>query len=217
MKKLIIVMLLIVVCLPVITHAQSHGYRDNQCNSNEVRTLFGQNAGNGGYIGFTMGYSIIADRNAMVLGGRGAYIMGHSLGLGLGGYAFINEPIYDGFSNLYFNLAGGYGGFLIEPIIFGKWPVHLSFPVLFGAGAVAWTSYSDDFFERWDTYDPLLEDASAFLVLEPAAELEFNLVRWMRLSFYTSYRYTTRLDLLDVSPWSLNGWNAGMTLKLGSF
>jgi len=111
--------------------------------NNEIRTLFSKNQSNGGYGAFTMSYSKIGGYDALVTGGRGAFIFDHVLAIGLGGYGFVNNLNSDyhnpGSSSTTRNLslAGGYGGFLIEPIIAGKSPVHLSFPILIGGGGVA--------------------------------------------------------------------------------
>jgi hypothetical protein len=120
---------------------------------------------------------------------------------------------------VYYNLAGGYGGFIIEPIIMGRWPIHISFPVLIGAGGVALTSYNEDLFSQYgDRYDVYLEEAVAFFVAEPGVELELNLVRWMRLAFFGNYRYTTNLiSTGSINENALNTWSAGITLKVGKF
>ncbi len=50
------------------------------------------------------------------------------------------------------------------------------------------------------------------------AELEFNLVRWMRLAFFGNYRYTSKLfSSGNINENALNGWSAGITLKVGGF
>ena len=165
-----------------------------------------------------MGYTEVDGRSGLLIGGRGEWIIGHGLGLGIGGYGLINEPEFNVNDNLYYNLAGGYGGFIMEPIIFGRWPVHVSFPILIGAGGVALTSFNEDFVNSFDPYESLYNDAFAFFVVEPGGELEFNLVRWMRLSFYYNYRYTTKLiSSGSINENALNGWSAGVTLKVGSF
>lgn len=186
-------------------------------DDDEVRTLFGPDAGNGGYGALSFGYTQVEGRHALLAGGRGAWIIGRGLGLGIGGFGFINEPEFDAGTNLYYNLSGGYGGVLVEPIVMGKWPVHISLPLLAGAGAVARTSFSDMLMVQGEPYDAYLEEATLFLVAEPGVELEFNLLRWMRLSLFGSYRFTTNLNMIDVRPNALVGWNAGMTIKVGVF
>ena len=217
MKKSYVVLLLAFCSIAVFSQEKYAGTRENRSGSNEVRTIFGPHRGNGGYGALSFGYTEIDGRGALLMGGRGEWVVGHGFGLGIGGYGFINEPEYSAPDDLYYNLSGGYGGFFMEPIIMGKWPVHISLPMLLGVGAVARTSFSEDVFAQSEPYDVYLEEASLFLVAEPGAELEFNLLRWMRLSFFGSYRFTTTINMIDVDPSALVGWNAGITLKIGIF
>ena len=182
-----------------------------------MQTLFDPHAGSGGYGAFSIGYTTINSQDALLIGGRGEWVIGHGFGLGLGGYGFINDPIYNPVDQLNYSLAGGYGGLVLEPILFGWFPVHLSLPTLVGAGGVANTSYSADWYDPYQYYDGYVEEASAFFVAEFGAELEFNLVRFFRLAVFGSYRYTSDIIMADIPVDALRGWSAGMTFKFGSF
>lgn len=219
MKKVLLILIVALVLIPVFGQTDSTKAKKHQdYYPKEIKTLFGPNAGSGGYGAITLGYSLVDGRNALLLGGRGEWVIGHGLGLGVGGYGFVNDPIYNASDNFYYSLAGGYGGFIIEPIIFGRWPIHISLPVLIGAGGVALTSYSQDIFLQIEPYDTYFEDAAAFFVAEPGVELELNLVKWMRLAFFGNYRYTTNLmSTGSINENALNGWSAGVTMKIGSF
>lgn len=217
MKK-VSILLMILVAIPLYSQTVKEQDERVENRNKEYRTLLDQSAGNGGYGALTLGYTMIDGRNGLLMGGRGEWIIGHGLGLGFGGYGFINDPTYNVDDNLYYSLTGGYGGFVIEPIIMGRWPVHIALPVLLGAGGVALTSYSDEVFMQLEPYDVFLEDASAFLVAEPGIELELNMVRWMRLAFFGSYRFTTNIvSMGSINDKAINGWSAGITFKVGSF
>ncbi len=217
MKRIFIIASIAFYFLPLF----SQEYRGSEGNyrerPREVKTIFGPNVGNGGYGALSLGYTLIDGRNAILTGGRGEWIVGHGLGLGIGGFGFINDPEFNATDNLYYNLSGGYGGFIMEPILMGRWPVHISLPVLLGAGAVARASFSEDFLAQMDPYDAYLEEATLFLVAEPGVELEINLLRWMRMAFFGNYRFTTKLLMIDVNEAALVGWSAGVTLKVGIF
>lgn len=193
---------------------------DNK-NEQEYRTLFGgDKTTHGGYGGLSVNYSQIDGKDAILVGARGAWVINHGIALGIGGYGFANDMSYEksfyGYTDNY-SLAGGYGGLIIEPIIGAKWPVHVSLPVLIGAGGVAYIN------QYWNTYDepyhyePYAQEADAFFVVEPGIELEFNMVKFMRIAFGGYYRFTSNLALADTEKDILNGFSAGVTLKFGKF
>lgn len=190
---------------------------DSNKEKSEIKTLFGSGKSQGAYVGFTMNYGLIDKQEALSLGGRLMWVVDHGMGLGFGGYGFANNIYMENVVNNHgYNLVGGYGGVFIEPIVAPKSPIHVSFPMLFGVGGVA---YNSDYTwnssgNNWDYYT---EDASAFLVGEPGVELELNMVRFIRLSLGVSYRYTLGLNLVNTKKDVLNGLSGGMTLKLGKF
>lgn len=204
---------LLLIFILAISFAKAQDSYEND----EVKTIFSRNQSNGGYGAFTIGYSNIGGHDALVTGGRGAFIFSHSLAIGLGGYGFVNNLDYDHYNtsnNL--SLAGGYGGFLIEPIIAGKSPVHVSFPILIGGGAVSLVDmYGWDY---WGQPQPGYEyDYDSFFVIEPAVELEFNLARFFRLAAAVSYRHTSEIQMRQTDVDALRGFNYGLTFKFGKF
>jgi len=217
MKKYILLFSLTFFFLSLFSQHGENAGTSNANERDELKTIIGPDVSNGGYGALSLGYTQIEGQHAFLTGGRGAWIIGHKLGLGLAGYGFINDPVFDDLERLYYNLSGGYGAFLIEPILFGRWPVHLSFPILAGAGGIARASFSEDLFTQGEPAEAYLEEATLFLIAEPGAELEFNLLQWMRLSVFGSYRFTSNLNMIDVGPNALVGWSAGVTLKVGIF
>jgi hypothetical protein len=114
-----------------------------------------------------------------------------------------------------YQISGGYGGFILEPIIGAKSPVHLSFPVLIGAGGVAYSRHWQDE-DHYDSKNRTHEDSDAFFVLEPGVELEFNMVKFFRLGLSVSYRHTSEIKLRykDGTPGAPNPNKIGSTSKL---
>ena len=208
MKKPVILSVLI------ILFTSSAFCQDN--NKDEFKTLFGDYHPRGFYGAFTVGYSEIDQKQAVVFGGRFEWIVSHSVGLGFGGSGFINEYHYDPALNQDVFLTGGYGGFYVEPIVLPNFPVHISFPILFGAGGVSYIT------EEMDNYHNMIEDTEAFLIAEPGAEIELDLTRNFRLALGASYRFTTPFDVgapgtTPVSSKSIEGWTYMMTFKFGRF
>ena len=191
--------------------------QDKNENPDQIRTLFGNNQSNGGYGAFTVAYSKIDGSDAIVSGIRGGFIFHHALTIGAGGYGFINNiNSYGSSDNPGLSLSGGYGGLLIEPIVWGKNPVHLSFPVLIGGGGVALVNLND--WENMGHHYPYDEvDYDTYFVIEPSAEVELNLARWFRLAAAVSYRYTSAIQIINTDENVLRGFNYGVTFKFGKF
>ncbi len=228
--------LLIVVALAISFYSFSQENADVfDENTDEIKTLFGDKAVHGGYGGFSVRYTEINNQEGLVIGGRGAWIMNHAFSIGAAGYGFFNEaspaPINLGMDEDY-RIGGGYGGLLIEPIIAGKFPVHISLPVLIGAGGLV---YTKDYRDTWNSmnneeWEPYHEDADAFFIIEPGVELEFNLLKFVRVSFGAYHRFTSEIILesdMEVSDPSistelaprdvLNNFTFGFALKFGKF
>jgi len=220
MKKITTLVVLLALAMPTLMAQEgeeSQPQEKQKKNPGEVQTLFDPHSGSGGYGALSIGYTQINSKDAILIGGRGAWVIGHGFGLGMGGYGFINDPTYNPVDQLNYSLAGGYGGLLLEPILFGWFPVHLSFPILVGAGGVASTSYSANWNDPYEYYDGYVEEATAFFVADLGVEVEFNLVRFFRLAIFGSYRYTSDIIMVDTPANALRGWSAGMTFKFGSF
>ena len=212
MKKTIIISAVLIL-LSTSSYSQTG---DSTKKSSEFQTLFGNDKHNGAYGAFTVGYSEIDQKQALLFGGRFEWIIGHSIGLGLGGNGFINEFHYEPALNSDVFLTGGYGGIYFEPILMPNFPVHLAFPILLGAGGISYVT--DD----WDNHYNMIEDTEAFLIAEPGAEIELNLTRYFRLALGTSYKFTTPFNVglpnsAHVSSDALKGFSFLMTFKFGRF
>ncbi|TLX76482.1 hypothetical protein E9993_06225 [Labilibacter sediminis] len=196
-------------------------------NNDEIKTIFNSSSerSNGGYGALMFNYSKIAQRDALLMGAKGGWVINHSFTLGAGGYGFITEPKDDPVLNKDYEFAGGYGGLLLEPIVGAKKPVHLSFPILIGAGGIAYIT--DYYHGDYEYSDQTYEDSDAFFVVEPGIEIEFNMVKFMRVAITGSYRYTSNINLNYKTPLDNNsaigskdmlcGWNVGMAFKFGKF
>lgn len=191
--------------------------RSKKYSDDEIQTLFGRQRSNGGYGAFWIGYSTVDNRNAIQFGGRGSWIIQHSFAIGFGGSGFINEYHYDAILDRDVFLTGGYGGLYLEPVILPKSPIHMAFPVLLGAGGISFVSYDDI---NWGSN--FVEDYEAFLIVEPGAEIELNLTRFMRLAMGATYRIPFSFNVGQspsgsASAESIRGLSYNLTFKFGSF
>jgi hypothetical protein len=188
-----------------------------QYGNDEIRTIGGRGNSCGFYIGINSSYSEISGYDAITAGARLAWISNHGIAIGLAGNGFFSEPQpLLASSNKEFNYTGGYGGLLIEPILFPRMPVHLSFPVILGAGGIAEGVYYDMNYP-YETTGGYVEEAEAFLIAEPGVELEINAARWIRFGLSCSYRFTTEIDNGNMPSNPLDGMTAGFSLKFGKF
>ena len=200
--------------------AQTDEGTSGQNDVNDIRTLLGQNNAIGGYGGISMQYTRIDDRDAFVFGARGGLLLGHLVTIGLGGSGFFNDVHYDSGIGTDISLAGGYGGFFFEPILMPTLPVHVSFPVLVGAGGVAVVSVNDND-NIWE--DNFKSEASdAFMVIKPGIEIELNVTKFFRFCLGAYYLYTSEVNiqfpLENEIPYDiLRGFSGGVTFKFGRF
>ncbi|HCB61036.1 MAG TPA: hypothetical protein DHV29_11795 [Bacteroidales bacterium] len=190
--------------------------QNDSIQTDEIKTLFGSHDhSNGWYVGLGGGYSQIDDKNAFTTSFRSAWIINHSFAIGLAATGFSND-LYVGHESGsdYSSVQGGYAGLLLQPVIFPKFPVHVSFPVLLGVGGAM--SLSTYYNEPWEPYWDI-RDESYYFIIEPAAEIELNLIKWIRLSAGLSYRFTTPLNLYGYSDDVLRGFGGNVTLSFGKF
>jgi hypothetical protein len=192
---------------------------------------------NGGYGSFSIGWTKIDGKDAILLGGRAAWIANHQIALGIAGRGFFNstgsndyyDSSYDPNMDPNYSLSGGYGGLLIEPIIVPMKPVHVSFPILIGAGGVAAMPSN---WENWNNYEPnnYYYNVDGYFVFEPGVDVEFNITKFFRIAVGGSYRYTSDVHLVHkyydntgteiskkIDTDALRGFNADISLKFGWF
>ena len=217
MKKLVSLLIMTILACSFIL-AQETEEETKKQEQYKMNTLFGdQQHSNGGYGAFWRGSSVIDDRNSIQFGVRGSWVIQHSFAIGLGGTGFINEYHHDAILNRDVFLTGGYGGLYLEAIVFPGSPVHLAFPVLLGGGGISFVSYDD--INYGSNY---VEDYEGFIIIEPGAEVELNLTRFMRLALGVTYRFPSAFEV-GHSPANianadaLRGFSYNVTFKFGSF
>jgi hypothetical protein len=145
-------------------------------------------------------------------------VIGHSFSFGIGAIGLIPDlTLQNKFEGQEVWVYGGYGGFWLEPTLFSRQAVHLTFPIMLGAGGIAYESAdyilgngSPINHEYRTTYD-------AFLVAEPGARVEVNVAKFFRISAGVSYRWTEDLQLDSTPSDAFTGWSGGLGLKFGSF
>ena len=196
-------------------------------DSTSIRTLLGGNdkIAHGGWGAPTAHHTRIMDQDALLVGGRGGWLIDHRVTIGLAAHGLTTRVYNEAYDAYIFENGGsplrksilnmGYGGLLIEPIIGYQSPVHVSFPIIVGAGGIGYQYFSDLPHEpNHLTYD---DHAQAFFVVEPGIELEMNNIPLVRLGLGASYRYTSAIELPETPKDALHGLNAGVSIKIGKF
>lgn len=192
-------------------------------SAQEIRTVFGDGRVTGGYGALTNQFTTIRGEFANLAGVYGGVFINRRWMLGLsftGSTNDIQVPL-EYSANPLQNMTYQYaqGGLLMERVIGSNKPIHLVLSLFSGAGYTM--QYSRD---GWDSYyyDPndyhtAVYDENWFYVIEPGAQLEMNLFRWMRLSPGISYRQTYESKGLGLSDHDLSDWTYSVTLKFGGF
>ncbi|MBK8613689.1 MAG: hypothetical protein IPN85_09380 [Flavobacteriales bacterium] len=192
-----------------------------------MRTLFGSDHDlhSGGWGAPTAAYTRIMDQDAMLVGLRGGWIIDHRFTLGIAGYGLVtpvNNANYDAHliadgltPQQKSRFQTGYGGLLLEPIIAYRSPIHISLPILIGAGGCGYQTFTGlpQDFDPYSYHD----DFQAFFVLEPGIDLEMNLVKLVKLGLGASYRYTSDVTLPGTPKNAMEGFNASLSIKVGVF
>jgi hypothetical protein len=213
MKRIYFILVGLFMLLPLIAQDFTEGIpRDD-----EFKTILG-GRNYGGYGAAGIGFTYVEGRPGISFDGRAGAVLGHVFTIGVGGVGFINTAEEVPSLNQRMFLTGGYGGVFGELTLFPKSPIHVSFPVLGGFGAM--TAASITATQSDDTQNNNIESTTVFMIVEPAAELEFSFTRSFRMSAYFSYRFTTDVEMIDgdvSSSDALNNYTLGLRVKFGKF
>ena len=206
MKKTAVILLILLLVLPAMTFAQQ-------------QTLIKGKLSHGGFAGPVLKYSQMLDEDALLVGLRGGWIIGHSLYIGAAGYGLVNRIVslrYESGpdSGMINHLGLGYGGLELGFILASDRIVHIASQVLFGAGGAMHTNRDnwEDF--EWDMDE---HDGDAFFILEPAIDIELNVTSFFRICIGASYRFITGIEMDEFKNSDLNGFSGVFTLKFGRF
>jgi hypothetical protein len=218
MKRFSLIFAMLFVVLFV--NAQQESAKSND----DMNTVFGKGgkAKIGWFVGIDPGFTQFDKRDVWLGGLSTGMIINHNFTIGLSGRGWINRDgmYYDNVTDTAgAYLEGGYGGLLLEYTLFPKSLIHVTFPVIIGAGGA--TYVTDQEYEEWEEnkYDYCYKtlDTDVFFVIEPGVRAEVNLLKFMRLNAGISYRYAAGLDLLNTSDDLMNNFTVNVGLKFGKF
>lgn len=167
----------------------------------------------GGYGALVIQFTSVNNEFALLVGGRGGWIINHTFVIGFGGYGLVNDvPSYiiGPYDQRYVDF--GYGGLDLEYVFNSDRLIHLSIHALIGGGAVGYRRTSTD---NWDTGAGHMSDG--LFVVEPGMNLDLNVVRWFRLSAGASYRFVRGVSSGVSTNNDLSGPSAQLSFRFGDF
>ena len=193
----------------------------------EIKSLLSKENDLNGFGGADIKITDLNSKRSMILGGYGGVLVNRRFLLGIAGYGIATNPEFEGqlpqglLPDTVLNqlprkltINGGYAGLLLGGIVFTRELVHLSIPVVFGAGEIQISD--EDFFQNSSDTDYTVEN-STFFTIEPGAQLEFNITPTFRIAAGVSYRWIQGLELNNLEDSDLVSWTGTLSLRFGRF
>lgn len=205
MKQIKITSLLILLAISSLLNAQNS---DDYIEFNDRK-----NTVHGVYMGLGFHYGQIKKADTYLSSFKVAYVANQQFEIGFIGVGFYSDLNKQGLSSNDRDLVGAYGGLHLEPILFSKSKVNISFPVLIGGGAIGVLEgdIDDDSTIHDDDWDPVF-------VIEPGANILYNINRYVQLEAGVKYRFSSRVNFeLEDSLSRINGLSVGIGVKIGVF
>jgi hypothetical protein len=175
----------------------------------QEETLVNDHFHAGGYGGPVWKIGLINGQVSLFSGGRGAWIINHTIAIGGGGYSTFMDVDIDGFSDndkpLFLGLY--YGGFGMEYIWNSDKVIHWTIHTLIGAGSAKLKEHAPD----------VTLQSERFYLVEPSFNIDVNITKWFRFGVGASYRLTFGLEMDEISSSDLSGPGGQIILKFGYF
>ena len=164
------------------------GYAQTENNEAQVQTIFGGGAKvTGWFIDFGTSYSKLNGQTAHLPSFAGGVLMNDKFKIGLIGKTLSCHDTYLQYDDLFdepVNLVGGYGGLFFEASPIDNKLIHISFPLIAGAGGAEYltvNTYPEMEDDGELDYCRRSESFSSYWVVEPGANIEVNVARFMRI------------------------------------
>ena len=150
----------------------------------QEQALISGDVEHGGFDSPSVKITNINGENAVLVGGRGGWIVNHKFVLGAAGYGLASNIYPKGSDTIRRYMEMGYAGLDLEYITYSDHLVHLSLELLIGGGGIR---YKED-----DDFD-FGKPSDAFFILEPGINVNLNVTQFFRISCGASYRHISGL------------------------
>jgi hypothetical protein len=165
---------------------------------------------NGGFGGPELKITSINKETAVLMGGRGGWIINHTFSLGGAGYGLVTNVHSRNTDSVHQFIQMGYGGLDLEYIASSNDLIHLSMELLIGAGGIGFKNDVDAIVD----HHPIME---SFFVLEPSVHANLNVTRFFRIAGGVSYRYINGVKSPVSTNTDMTGLSGVFTLMFGKF
>lgn len=184
----------------------------------DVKSLLGKGNDLNLFAGADIKITDLVEEKGLIAGGYAGVLVNRRYFLALAGYGITTNVEFQGTvagEEKPLNLYGGYGGMMIGAMVASKEVIHLTFPIFFGAGQM---EVSDkNFFANSPNDAEFTIENSAFIVIEPGAQIEFNITENFRVGAGMSYRYITGSELDNLEDQDLSGSTISLSFRFGRF
>jgi hypothetical protein len=177
----------------------------------QEETLINGSIENGGFGGPVLKIGNFNGEAAVLVGGRGGWIINHSFIIGGGGYGLVNNvkaKVPGPYGERYLNF--GYGGLELEYVSQSDRLIHFSFQTLIGTGGLSWR----DEVVHAGTSD---SNTDTFFIVEPGVNATLNVAAFFRISGGVSYRFISGVQSPASSSSDLSGPSGVLTFHFGTF
>jgi hypothetical protein len=187
----------------------------------DEQTLLSGQITHGGFGGPVVKFTRVKGEFGVLVGGRGGWIINHTLSIGGGGYGLVNPistdpkkiPVLLPFTEPM--LSMGYGGFELEYVNHSGKVAHSTLTLLVGAGGVGYQERNNT---DWDWDDDHRHPAwDSFFIAEPGLNVELNMTRFFRIDAGASYRFVSGVEKYGLVTSDVAGPSINLTFKFGKF
>lgn len=164
-------------------------------------------------------YSWLFGVGTLYGGVKGAILFDNQFAMGLSAGAFLTEALTEGPGSEGYttglNQVMGYGGLYLDYITSFNSPVQISFPTVIGGGGIILLEKKEP--NSAGITDERMVEGGVFFTLEPAVNLELNVIKTIRVGFGIGYRFIFKSELERFSDKDLSAPSVNFNIKFGIF
>lgn len=192
----------------------------NDPKAEEVKSLLSKKSDLNGFGAVDVKVGDIKGERSLIAGAYGGFIINRRYLFGIAGYGLVTNTKFDGIvpsqnEPKELSIHGGYGGILIGGAIAPRELIHLSIPVVLGAGTLE--VVDKDFFTNNLADSEFTIENSVFFVIEPGIEVEFNVTKYFRMGAGVTYRYVSGTKLENIKDEDVSGVTGLVSFRFGRF